>query len=68
MQYQVTTLQDLTDVIIPHFNKFPLITSFVFLRKKKTKRNKADIELFKLVIEIMNRKDHITIEGFKKKV
>ena len=26
VQYKVTTLQDLTNVIIPHFNKFPLIT------------------------------------------
>ena len=46
VQYQVTTLQDLTNVIIPHFNKFPLIT------KKKL----ANFELFKITIEIINDK------------
>ena len=55
VQYHVTTLQDLTNVIIPHFNKFPLIT-----------QKRANFELFKLVVEIMNRKEHLTIEGLHK--
>ena len=55
VQYHITTLQDLTNVVIPHFNKFPLITQKL-----------ANFELFKMVIEIMNRKEHLTIEGLRK--
>ena len=50
VQYKVTTLQDLTNVIIPHFNKFPLIT-----------KKLANFELFKMAIEIMNYKESLTI-------
>jgi len=57
IQYQVTTLQDLTNVIIPHFNKFPLIT-----------QKQADFKLLKMAIEIMNCKEHLTWEGLCKVV
>jgi hypothetical protein len=52
--YQVTSLQDLTNVIIPHFEKYPLIT-----------QKKADFELFKRVVDIMNRKGHLTSDGLQ---
>lgn len=52
--YQVTSLQDLTNVIIPHFDKYPLIT-----------QKKADFELFKRVVDIMNRKGHLSSEGLQ---
>lgn len=55
VQYRVASLQDLTNVIIPHFDKYPLIT-----------QKRADFELFKMIIEIMNRKEHLTIEGIQK--
>jgi hypothetical protein len=54
IQYRVSSLQDLTNVIIPHFDKYPLIT-----------QKKADFELFKRVIELMNRKEHLTPDGLQ---
>ena len=47
------SLKDL-DVIIEHFNNYPLIT------KKKYK----DFELFKQAIILIKDKKHLTIEGF----
>jgi len=55
VQYRVASLQDLTNVRIPHFDKYPLIT-----------QKKADFELFKFVIDLMNCKEHLTIEGLHK--
>ena len=55
VQYRVASLQNLTDVIIPHFNKYPLIT-----------KKKADFILFKKVVEMMNGKEHLTKEGLEK--
>ncbi len=59
LQFQVTSLQDLVNIIIPHedFEKYPLIT-----------QKRADFELFKMVVLIMSRKEHLTIEGLKKLV
>lgn len=53
--YSVSSLEELTNIIIPHFNKYPLIT-----------QKRSDLELFKLAIEIMNNKEHNDIEGIKK--
>ena len=55
LQYQVKSLHDLTNIIIPHFDKYSLIT-----------QKWADFELFKSVIEMMNRKEHLTYEGLRK--
>jgi len=55
LQYQVFSLQDLINVIIPHFNKYPLIT-----------QKRGDFELFKLIIGMMSRKEHLTNEGLQK--
>lgn len=55
MQYKVTNLQDLTNIIIPHFENLPLIT-----------QKRADFILFKQIIDLMNRKEHLIIEGLHK--
>lgn len=52
---RVTSLEQITNVIIPHFDKYPLIT-----------QKKADFQLFKLVVNIMNNKEHLTTEGLDK--
>jgi hypothetical protein len=39
-------------VIIDHLDKYPLIT-----------QKRTDFKLFKQVVELMNRKEHLTIEG-----
>jgi hypothetical protein len=51
----VTNVKDLTNVIIPHFYKYPLLT-----------QKQADFELFKRLIELMNLKEHLTTEGLHK--
>lgn len=51
---RVESLRDLTEVIIPHFNKYPLIT-----------QKQADFLLFKQVVEIMNRGEHLTPAGLQ---
>lgn len=53
--YSVKRIKDLHDIIIPHFIKYPLLT-----------QKRVDFELFKLVIELMMNKQHLTEEGFKK--
>jgi hypothetical protein len=52
--FQVLSLKDL-DIIIEHFNNYPLIT-------KKYK----DFEFFKQAILLIKNKEHLTIEGFNK--
>lgn len=55
VQYQVTCLKDLINVIIPHFDKYSLIT-----------QKHADFELFKAVVLMLSRKEHLTVEGLHK--
>lgn len=55
VQYMVTSVKDLMEVIIPHLEKFPLIT-----------QKQADFILFKQVVNLMYNKEHLTIEGFQK--
>jgi hypothetical protein len=43
--YKVVSLKDLTSVIIPHFEQYPLVT-----------QKRADFELFKSLVELMNKK------------
>ncbi len=50
--YQVNSIKDLVNVIIPNFNLFPLIS-----------KKKADFLLFKLAIELISKKEHKSIEG-----
>jgi hypothetical protein len=53
--YLVQSIKDLTNVIIPHFDKYPLIT-----------QKRVDFLLFKMVVELMNAKEHLTIQGLRK--
>ena len=62
VELRVSSLTDLTNIIIPHFEKYPLLT-----------QKKADFEIFKLIVKLINDKKHLTYEGileivsFKKK-
>lgn len=53
--FSVQSLKDLTEVIIPHFKEYPLIT-----------QKQADFILFSLVVDFMNNKKHLTEEGLNK--
>jgi LAGLIDADG endonuclease. len=46
---------DLNNVIVPHFIKYPLITE-----KQK------DFEFFRLALDLINKKEHLNIDGMKK--
>ena len=54
-KYKVSSINELINVIIPHFKKYYLIT-----QKKK------DFELFTKIIEIMIKKEHLTAQGLQK--
>lgn len=51
-KYKISSLKDL-ELIINHFDKYPLIT-----------QKQADYLLFKQAFELINRKEHLTKEGF----
>jgi competence protein ComGF len=53
--YEVQSFEELTKVIIPHFDKYPLIT-----------QKQADFILFKSIMESLNRKEQSTTEGLQK--
>jgi len=52
--FMVSSLKEITNIIIPHFEKYPLVT-------KKC----ADYLFFKQVIYIMGEKKHLTLKGLK---
>ena len=53
--YTVRSLEELTNVIIPHFDKHPLLT-----------QKKVDFLFFKSIVELMNNKEHRAPEGLVK--
>ena len=55
IKYEVRRLNDLLEKVIPHFRKYPLLSS-----KQK------DFEYFVEVCELMKRNEHVTPEGLKK--
>jgi hypothetical protein len=55
ISFRVNSLQDLTNIIIPHFVKYPLLT-----------QKAADFYLFRQVTELMKNKAHLTTEGLQK--
>ena len=55
MQYRVSSIKDINNVIIPHFDKYPLLT-----------QKYADFNMFKQVVELMLNKEHLTPEGIQK--
>jgi len=52
--YAVQSLRDITNIIIPHFDKYPLITN-----------KKADYLLFKQGINLLNLKAHFGLDGLR---
>jgi hypothetical protein len=57
ISYRVNRLDELLTIIIPHFKLYPLRTN-----KQK------DFELFLKAVEYINKKEHLTKEGFEKLV
>lgn len=51
--YHVDKLKDILEVIIPHFDKYPLITQKL-----------ADYILFKEIASLLNNKEHLTLVTF----
>jgi len=50
--FSVRKIEDLINIIIPHFEKYPLLT-----------KKAADFILFKQIIELMKNKEHLSING-----
>lgn len=48
-RWKVTNIDQLSNIIIPHLTTYPLIY-----------QKQADFELFKSIIEIINRKNHLS--------
>jgi hypothetical protein len=56
VQFRVESLKELL-VVIDHFEKYPLLT-----------KKRVDFELFKLAINLIKNKEHLTEEGLNKLV
>jgi hypothetical protein len=55
IKYRISKLDEIIDIIIPHFEKYPLIS-----------QKFADFFLFKDIIKLMSNKEHLTKEGMIK--
>ena len=55
--FAVQSIKDLATVIIPHFEKYPLIS-----------QKRVDFELFKQVVVIMINKQHLSLSGLQEVV
>ena len=55
VEFRVTTIKDIVDVIIPHFDNYPLIT-----------QKYSDYVLFKQIVLLMLNKEHNTYDGVLK--
>ena len=53
--YSVKSIKDNYSSIIPHFNKYSLLT-----------QKQLDFKFFKLAVELINNKEHLTLYGLKK--
>jgi NADH:ubiquinone oxidoreductase subunit K len=53
-EFRVSTIKDLTSVIIPHFDKYPLLTKKYF-----------DFMFFKKVLKLMLEKEHSSLQGIQ---
>jgi LAGLIDADG endonuclease len=51
--YKVRNLDEIIKIIVPHFERYPLIT-----------QKQADFILFKNIIELMSKGRHLNINGF----
>ena len=57
VEFRVNILKELVNVIIPHFDNYPLIT-----------KKHSDYLLFKQVVLLMANKEHSNLEGIRKAV
>ena len=55
VEFRVSTINDIVNVIIPHFDNYPLLT-----------KKYSDYVLFKNIIKLMLEKNHSTLEGIQK--
>lgn len=55
LQYVITSIEQITNVVLPHFDKYPLKTQKL-----------ADYLLFKDVVELIRNKEHLTEYGLNK--
>ena len=55
VEFRVSTLNDIINIIIPHFDNYPLIT-----------KKSSDYFLFKQIALLMLNKEHNNLEGLKK--
>src|ERR1700756_426295 len=55
MIYQVRNLDEITKAIIPHFEKYSLIT-----------KKQSDFLLFKEIVKLMDKGEHLTVHGIIK--
>ena len=53
--YNVKSVAEINHIIIPHFEKYPLLT-----------QKFADFSLFKQIVELVLQKEHLTLLGLKK--
>lgn len=51
--YRLTKIKDLLSIIIPHFNKYPLLT-----------QKYSDYVLWSKVVDLMSKKQHLSDQGF----
>jgi hypothetical protein len=52
--YSISSIQDLRDIIIPHFCNYPLLT-----------QKAADFLLLKSIVGLMSSNEHLTLKGLK---
>lgn len=57
VEFRISSLKDLVDVVIPHFDNFPLIT-----------KKYSDYLLFKEIVTLMKNKEHSSLIGIQKAV
>jgi LAGLIDADG endonuclease len=55
VMYRVNKLNDIINIIIPHFNNYPLIT-----------QKQSDFLLFKEIVRLMNKSEHLNKDGIIK--
>ncbi len=55
LKYEVRSVQDLVEKVIPHFEKFPLLSS-----------KRGDFEKFAQICRLMNERQHLSREGFNR--
>jgi len=55
VEFRVSGLKDLINVIIPHFDNYPLLT-----------KKHSDYLLFKQIVLLISDKEHTTLEGIQK--